>query len=120
MYTDHKDLLDLAPTLMETPNGRRALLYLLTPSSTRHILPSNLKSLASSAQQSRESGTSKKDPILRRKEIVVYASPGLLDLVAKHGEEWTSDSGKSLVVLDIMLHSEGGKRPPRTSLHILT
>lgn len=103
------DLVGLAPELAFDKTGKRALHYLLTPEASRHFLPSTLASLAASALEARELGTSKKDPAVRRKEIVGYASPGLLELVAEKGEALVRDPGAGLLVQDIMLYSVGDK-----------
>ena len=97
------------PALASDKNGRRAILYLLTPTSTRHFIPSTLSSLAASAQKARELGTSKKDPVVRRKELVSYASPGLLEVVAEKGGELVRDPGAGLLIQEVMLYSEGGE-----------
>ena len=103
------DIVALVPSLASDKNGRRTVLYLLTPTSTRHFIPSALTALSASAQQARELGTSKKDPATRRKELVGYASPGLLDIVAEKGEEMVRDPGSGLLVQEIMLYAEGDK-----------
>jgi pumilio family protein 6 len=102
------DIISLIPTISSDKNGRRAILYLLTPTSTRHFIPTTLASLAASAQLARDLGTSKKDPATRRKELVGYASPGLLDIVADKGVEMVRDPGAGLVVQEIMLYAQGG------------
>jgi pumilio family protein 6 len=103
------DIVALTPSLASDKNGRRAILYLLTPTSTRHFMPSTLAILSAAAQTARDIGTSKKDPATRRKEIVGYAAPGLLDVVAEKGEELVRDPGAGLLVQEIMLCSTGGK-----------
>lgn len=103
------DLTGLAPELAFDKIGKRALHYLLTPSASRHFLPSTLAGLAVSAQEARDLGTSKKDPAVRRREILGYASPGLLQLVADKGEELVRDPGAGLLVQDIMLYTSGDK-----------
>lgn len=102
------DIVALVPTLASDKNGRRAVLYLLTPTSTRHFIPSTLASLAASAEKAREIGTSKKDPATRRKELVGYASPGLLEVLADRGAELVRDPGAGLLVQEIMLSAQGG------------
>lgn len=89
--------------------GRRSLLYPVMPTSTKHYIPSILQSLAASAQVAREAGTSKKDPATRRKELLEYASPGLLGLIADKGEEMVRDAGAGLVVQEAMLLTSGGE-----------
>lgn len=103
------DIVALVPTLASDKNGRRAVLYLLTPTSTRHFIPSTLSSLSASAEKAREIGTSKKDPATRRKELVGYASPGLLDVIAEKGAELVRDPGAGLLVQEIMLYAQGGQ-----------
>jgi pumilio family protein 6 len=103
------DVVALTSELASDKNGRRALLYLLTPTSTRHYMPSTLSSLAASSQQARDLGTSKKDPAVRRKELVGYASEGLLKAIEEKGEEMVRDPGAGLVVQEIMLHTQGGE-----------
>lgn len=103
------DIVALVPTLASDKNGRRAVLYLLTPTSTRHFIPSTLSSLSASAEKAREIGTSKKDPATRRKELVGYASPGLLEVMAEKGAELVRDPGAGLLVQEIMLYAQGGQ-----------
>jgi pumilio homology domain family member 6 len=103
------DMIALAPTLMETTAGRRALLYPLVPTSTKHFLPATISSLRESAEKARDLGTSKKDPQIRRKEIKEYASPALMEWVEKEGEAWTRDPAQGLVLTDVMLYADGGE-----------
>ena len=91
--------------------GRRSLLYPVTPTSTKHYIPSILSSLAASAEIAREAGTSKKDPETRRKELLFYASPGLISLIEEKGEEMVRDAGSGLVVQEAMLLTTGGESP---------
>lgn len=103
------DIVGLAHELSHDKNGRRAVLYLLTPTASRHYLPSTLASLAASAEAARQAGTSKKDPEVRRREIATHASAGLLTLVAEHGEHLVRDPGAGLMVQEILLHTSGAK-----------
>lgn len=103
------DIIALTSELASDKNGRRAILYLLTPTSTRHFIPSTLSILAASADQARELGTSKKDPAIRRKELLAYASPPLLEAIAEKAEELVRDPGSGLLVQEVMLYAEGGE-----------
>ncbi|RXK38341.1 hypothetical protein M231_04383 [Tremella mesenterica] len=103
------DITTLSHTLAFDKTGRRAMLYLLAPTSTRHNIPAVLQSLQVSATQATEFATSKKDPILRRKEIRAYASEGLLKAVEEKGPEMVRDPGAGLVVQEIMLSTMGDK-----------
>ncbi|WVR05080.1 hypothetical protein IAU60_002092 [Kwoniella sp. DSM 27419] len=103
------DVVDLASTLAFDKHGRRVLLYLLTPTSTKHFIPSTLSSLAASAQSAKEIGTSKKDPAVRRKELLTQASAGLLKAVEEKGEEMVRDPGAGMVVQEVLLYAQGDK-----------
>jgi pumilio family protein 6 len=103
------DIIALTPSLASDKNGRRAIMYLLTPTSTRHFIPSTLSILSAAADQARELGTSKKDPAIRRKELLAYASPPLLEAIAEKAEEMVRDPGAGLLVQEIMLYAEGGE-----------
>ncbi|KIR26820.1 pumilio domain-containing protein [Cryptococcus deuterogattii LA55] len=103
------DIVSLAPDLAFDKHGRRAIFYLLTPTSTRHFIHAALTSLAESAQKAKEIGTSKKDVDVRRKELLSYASEGLVKLVEEKGEEMVRDPGAGLVVQEIMLYAQGDK-----------
>lgn len=103
------DLVGLTTELAGDKNGRRAILYLLTPTSTKHFLPSVVKDLGESSEMARTFGTSKKDKDVRRKELVGYASEGLLEVVKGNAEGMVRDPGSGLVVQEIMLYTEGGE-----------
>ena len=53
--------------------------------------------------------TSKKDSAVRESEIRKAASEALIQFVAENGAETARDTGGSLLVLDIMLYTEGGQ-----------
>lgn len=110
------DIIALAPTLAFDKNGRRAILYLLTPTASRHFMPSTLTSLAASATQARELGTSKKDPAVRRAEILASASALLIAFVADKAAELVADPGAGLMVQEIMLSTTGDKTAAVTAL----
>jgi len=104
-----QDIVEQGAELASDVTGRRSLLYPVLPTSTKHSIPSTLSSLSASAELAREAGTSKKDPATRRKELLDYASPGLLEMIATKGEEMVRDAGSGLVVQEVMLHTIGGK-----------
>lgn len=87
--------------------GRRVLLYLLAPRSTRHFIPSTVKDLE--ATDASAAATSKKDKNVRRKELKAAISPDLLKLVEERGEELMRDAGASLLVIEVMLDADGGE-----------
>ncbi|KAJ8076907.1 Pumilio y domain member 6 [Marasmius tenuissimus] len=96
-----------APALVSTPQGRRALFYLLVPRTRRHFTPAQIVNLAETDEA--RTATSKKDPEVRISEIRQSASEALLAWVAKKGETLSRDPGGSLVVAEIMLYAEGDK-----------
>lgn len=94
--------------LYTSPQGRRALLYLLVPRVSRHFTPAQSVLLAETdAVRAR---TSKKDEALRREEILKAASPALIELLEnrKRAEEMIREPGGSLLVTEIMLYADGG------------
>ena len=96
-----------ARTLYTSAQGRRALFYLLVPRSSRHFTPA-LSSLLAETDPVREK-TSKKDPDVRRKEILVAASSALIALCEGESvEELMRDPGGSLLVTEILLVAVGG------------
>ncbi|WVW83234.1 hypothetical protein I302_105253 [Kwoniella bestiolae CBS 10118] len=103
------DVVSLATNLAFDKQGRRVLLYLLTPTSTKHFMPQTIQSLAASATHARELGTSKKDTDVRRKELLGYASEGLLKAIEEKGDEMVRDPGAGMVVQEVLLYAQGDK-----------
>lgn len=102
--------------------GRRVLLYLLAPRSTRHFIPSIIKDLETTDELAAQ--TSKKDKDVRRKELRSAISPYLIEMLCEapadqseedenksrvSAEELVRDAGASLLVIEIMLEAEGDK-----------
>ncbi|KAL0577745.1 Pumilio y domain member 6 [Marasmius crinis-equi] len=96
-----------ASTLVPTPQGRRALFYLLVPRTRRHFTPAQIVSLAETDEA--RTATSKKDPEVRASEIRQAASEALLSWVAEKGEALSREPGGSLVVTEVMLYADGDK-----------
>lgn len=108
------DITTHAPTLINTPQGRRALFYLLVPRSRRHFTPAQIAIIADTDLV--RSKTSKKSAVVREGEIRAAASEGLLKFVEDNGAEAARDTGGSLVVLEIMLYADGDKSSAMQSL----
>ena len=100
------DIVASAPSLYTSPQGRRALFYLVAPRTRRHFTPAQIATLAETDPI--RAKTSKKDDALRVSEIRKAASEGLLAWIAEKGAEVSRDTGGSLVVLEVMLEAEGG------------
>ncbi|KAM5543745.1 hypothetical protein V8D89_002362 [Ganoderma adspersum] len=101
------DIVASAPTLYTSPQGRRALFYLVSPRTRRHFTPAQIATLAET--DSIRTKTSKKDETLRTSEIRKAASEGLLSWIAQSGADVSRDPGGSLVVLEVMLEADGDK-----------
>jgi|ERR1700722_11187110 len=93
-----------------SPQGRRALLYLLVPRIKRHFLPSRISIIAET--DAIRAKTTKKDNVLRADEVRLAASEGLLAFVEKMGGEASRGTSGSLLITEIMLYADGGKRLP--------
>ena len=104
------DIVASAPTLYTSPQGRRALFYLVSPRTRRHFTPAQIATLAET--DSIRTKTSKKDETLRTAEIRKAASEGLLSWIAQSGADVSRDPGGSLVVLEVMLEADGGAQTP--------
>lgn len=97
-----------ASILTTTPQGRRALFHLLVPRTRRHFTPAQIVNLAETDEV--KTRTSKKDTSVREEEVRKAASEGLLDFVSNEGATVARDTGGSLVVAEIMLYADGGKK----------
>ncbi|KAH0828555.1 armadillo-type protein [Lanmaoa asiatica] len=101
------DITSHTSSLATSPQGRRSLLHLIIPRSRRHFTPAQIAVIAET--DGIRAKTSKKDSAIRESEIRKAASEGLLLFVAENGAETARDPGGSLLVLEIMLCSEGDK-----------
>jgi len=101
-------IIGAAPTLTTTPQGRRALFYLLVPRTRRHFTPALIATLAEMDEI--RIHTSKKDALVRAEEVKKAASEGLLDFVKREGANMARETGGSLVVAEVMLYAEGGEQ----------
>lgn len=108
------DIAASAPVLYTTSQGRRSLIYLVEPRTRRHFTPAQIVTLADTDPIRAQ--TSKKDNAVRTAEIRRAASEDLLAWVAKSGAKVSRDPGGSLVVLEVMLSTEGDKLPASDAL----
>lgn len=97
----------MAGDLAVDKQGRKVLLYLLTPRSSRHFIPSTVAQLKQADEAAAK--TSKKDKDVRRKELKDVISPDLIKLVEEQGEQLLRETGSSLLVAEILLSAVGGK-----------
>ncbi|KAJ7471227.1 armadillo-type protein [Mycena galericulata] len=96
-----------ANTLCQTPQGRRALLYLIVPRTRRHFTPAQIAALAETDEI--RAWTSKKAPEIREAEIRAGASEALIKWVKDKGGLLLRETGASLVVTEVMLFADGDK-----------
>ncbi|KAH8107264.1 ARM repeat-containing protein [Phellopilus nigrolimitatus] len=98
-----------AGELYASPQGRRALLYLLIPRVPRHFTPALGARLAET--DAARARTSKKDATLRTNELRAAASAPLVALLEDpaRAEALVRDPGGSLLVVEVMLYAEGDK-----------
>lgn len=103
------------PSSSSPPNitaGRRSLLYLLVPRTTRHFTPALIATI--SETDAIVATTSKKDVEVRRREVKAGASSGsggLVKFVEERAEELLikGDPAWSLFVGEVMLNADGGE-----------
>ncbi|KAI0339334.1 ARM repeat-containing protein [Trametopsis cervina] len=108
------DIVAAAQTLYTSPQGRRSLIYLVSPRTRRHFTPAQIALLAETDVT--RSQTSKKDEKLRAEEVRRAASELLLAWIATNGADVVRDPGGSLVVTEVMLYSEGDKTAASATL----
>ncbi|KAJ7773430.1 armadillo-type protein [Mycena metata] len=96
-----------AQTLVQTAQGRRALLYLLVPRTRRHFMPAQIALLAETDDI--RAKTSKKTSEVREAEVRAGASDALIKWVKDKGALLLRETAASLVVTEIMLFAEGDK-----------
>ncbi len=97
----------MMPELAMHKIGRRVLLYLLVPRSSKYFIPSTITQLVATDEAA--SKTSKKNATTRREELRSAANEGFIKLAAEHGEEMIREAGASLLLTEIMLFAVGGK-----------
>ncbi|KAG5644467.1 hypothetical protein DXG03_008368 [Asterophora parasitica] len=103
-----------ASKLYMSPQGRRALFYLLVPRTRRHFTPAQITSLAETDEI--RARTSKKEAKAREEEIRKFASEALLAWVEQGAPSIVREPGGSLVVTEVMLFADGDKTSASKSL----
>ncbi|KAK7438043.1 Pumilio y domain member 6 [Stygiomarasmius scandens] len=113
-------------TILSTPTGRRTILYLLVPRSTRHFTPALIRSISETDKTRDEVGESKKDVEVRRKEIAEGAAGELVGFIEESltskeekGLEVVTDPALSLVTTEIMLYAEATMQTKQGAIRAL-
>jgi pumilio family protein 6 len=96
----------MAVPLHTTPQGRRAIINLLTPRTRRHFTPAQIALMAET--DAARDRTSKKPVALREEEVKKAASPELVSWVAENGANAVRETGGCLVITEIMLYADAG------------
>ena len=87
--------------------GSRVALYLLSHREGKYFSPSDIK-LLEEGDAIREK-TSKKDPEIRRKELLKAFSPAMIEICTKYAEQLIRDRVSSSVVLETVRYAVGEK-----------
>ncbi|KAM3599945.1 uncharacterized protein V6R79_014221 [Siganus canaliculatus] len=92
--------------------GKKVLLYLLSPRDPAHLLPEIIKVL----EQGDSNAHSKKDKVIRRKELLEVVSPPLLEHLCNNADTMVTDKATSVTVSDILASACGDLRPAMTAV----
>ena len=95
-----------AHNIYKKPQGLRALVYLLTSRSRRHLMPVQIVLLEETDAVRQR--TSKKDSEARIAEICRFSSEALLEWIVQSGVQLLSDPRGSLITTEVMLYADGG------------
>ena len=103
--------------LMQATNHINARVTLLYPfcGKAKAILPNEDLKLLDEIHRIR-STTSKKDPELRRKELMASLSPPLLSLIASHAKDLVSTSFGCQFISETLLGAPSGREPAMTAI----
>ncbi|XP_026154227.1 pumilio homolog 3 [Mastacembelus armatus] len=92
--------------------GKKVLLYLLSPRDPAHLLPEIIKVL----EQGDRNAHSKKDTTVRRKELLEFVSPPLLEYLRDNAATMATDKATSVTISDILASACGDLRPAMMSV----
>ncbi|XP_078658455.1 pumilio homolog 3-like [Branchiostoma floridae x Branchiostoma belcheri] len=110
-----QELLQSVADLVQDQHGRKVLLYLLCGRHHGHIHPDILKLL----QQGDGNETSKKDPAMRRQELLEFVSAPLLKFFSQHTKDLVFDKAQSQVALATLEYAYGDKTAAYEALSLL-
>ncbi|KAJ1207038.1 hypothetical protein NDU88_002430, partial [Pleurodeles waltl] len=94
-------------SIINNKYGKKVLLYLLSPRNNAHFLPELVKVL----QQGDGNTHSKKDPVVRRRELLEAVSPPLLKYLEDHARELVMDKASCVLVPSILESALGDTQP---------
>ncbi|XP_056322121.1 pumilio homolog 3 [Danio aesculapii] len=93
--------------IISNKHGKKVLLYLLSPRDPAHLLPEIIQVL----EKGDGNAHSKKDVLIRRKELLEAASPSLLNHLCENAQSMVMDKSCCVAVSDILGSAVGDLRP---------
>nr|XP_043873223.1 pumilio homolog 3 [Solea senegalensis] len=106
------EILSSLDEVINNKYGKKVLLYLLSPRDPAHLLPEIIKVL----EKGDGNPHSKKEAVVRRKELLEAVSPPLLEYLRDNAVNMALDKASSVTVSDILGSACGDLRPAMTAV----
>ncbi|XP_007499577.1 pumilio homolog 3 [Monodelphis domestica] len=101
------EIISSLPDIVNNKYGRKVLLYLLSPRDPAHLVPEIIEIL----QKGDGNAHSKKDSIIRRKELLESISPALLSYMQEHVQKLVTDKSTCVFVVNVLGSAIGDIQP---------
>ncbi|XP_044512979.1 pumilio homolog 3 [Gracilinanus agilis] len=101
------EIISSLPDIVNNKYGRKVLLYLLSPRDPAHLVPEIIEIL----QKGDGNAHSKKDSIIRRKELLESISPALLSYMQEHVQKLVTDKSMCVFVVNVLGSAIGDIQP---------
>lgn len=101
------EMLSSLSDIISNKHGKKVLLYLLSPRDPAHLLPEIIHVL----EKGDGNAHSKKDVVIRRKELLEAVSPPLLNYLCENAQSMVMDKASCVAVSDILGAAIGDLRP---------
>ncbi|XP_065146271.1 pumilio homolog 3 isoform X2 [Paramisgurnus dabryanus] len=101
------EIFDSLSEIISNKHGKKVLLYLLSPRDPAHLLPEIVKVL----EKGDGNTHSKKDVVIRRRELLEAVSYPLLQYLCENTQSMVMDKSSSVAVSDILGSAIGDLRP---------
>ncbi|XP_072453621.1 pumilio homolog 3 [Notamacropus eugenii] len=101
------EIISSLPNIVNNKYGRKVLLYLLSPRDPAHLVPEIIEVL----QKGDGNAHSKKDSIIRRKELLESVSPALLSYMQEHVQKLMTDKSTCIFVVNVLGSAIGDTQP---------
>ncbi|RVE65432.1 hypothetical protein OJAV_G00116450 [Oryzias javanicus] len=106
------EILSSLKEVISNKHGKKVLLYLLSHRNPAHLLPEIIKVL----EQGDGNVHSKKDPEIRRKELLEALSPPILEYLCENAADMVKDKATGVIISDILGSACGDLRPAMTAV----